>query len=98
MARKEKFLTIYDTWIFGDDVEDPDELKDPTGWYDWLSNKNTPSDQAIIDPITGGWIEPGHENYADAIETLDESELDDMGIDDDQDIDHEDDDLFDYLI
>lgn len=34
-----KFRTIFGTWIHGSNVENPDELEDPSEYYDWLSSE-----------------------------------------------------------
>ncbi|AXJ01443.1 hypothetical protein CYPRO_2195 [Cyclonatronum proteinivorum] len=42
--KEDKFLTIFGTWIKASDVEDPDELVDPTGYWDYVTAPNVEGD------------------------------------------------------
>lgn len=95
MSSEDKFETIYGTWINGSDVEDPDELVDPTGWHDWLASSKQPSDLAIFDSESETYVEPGEEDYQALKEDQENIEDDDSWGDSDwEDLD---DDLLDLL-
>lgn len=42
---EDKFKTIFGTWVNVSDVENPDELVDPTGYWDYVSSPPDDEDE-----------------------------------------------------
>jgi hypothetical protein len=73
MSDKIKFKTNDGTWIYGEDVEDPDDiLVDPSEYYDWLFASESDEVGLGVEPddIEPDDIEPDDIDPDDIIDIL----------------------------